>query len=200
MSEGVIGGTIVAIRARDGVTIAGEKRLSYGGFIISKAAKKIHPVTNTIGVGFAGIYGDMERLLKILRLEAQYYETEVGRSISVRSLAKYLSVLLFSYKVLPFYVETIVGGIDESGPRIYLLDPVGSLIEDKYVAAGTGAPIAMGLIEPAYRDNMNVSEAKELAVKAIMEAIERDAVSGDGVDTLVITSSGYSLEEKLLKR
>ncbi len=193
-------GTIVGIRACDGVVLASEKRLSYNGFVLSKNVRKVHPITSHIGIGFAGLHGDIERLVKILKAQAQYYEIEIGREISVRSLAKYYSNLLFSYKTTPFYVESIVGGVDWRGPQIYVLDPVGSLIEDKYSVAGTGAPIAIGVIETNYSAEMSVGEAKELAKKAVLEAIERDAVSGDGVDILVITRDGYSLEEILLKR
>lgn len=196
----VNGGTIVGIRAKDGVVLASEKRLSYNGFVLSKRVRKVHPITNHIGIGFAGLHGDIERLVKLLKAQAQYYEIEIGKEISVRSLAKYYSNLLFSYKIIPFYVESIVGGVDGKGPQIYVLDPVGSLIEDKYSVAGSGGPIAIGIIETSYREDMSVEEAKELAKKAILEAIERDAISGDGVDILIITRDGYRLEEILFKR
>ncbi len=194
------GGTVIGIKAVDGVVIAGEKRLTYNGFVLSKNVRKVSPITQHIGVGFAGLHGDMERLIKMLRVQAKYYELEVGKEISVRSMAKFLSSLLFSYKNTPFYLESIVGGVDENGPQIYVLDPVGSLIEDRYTVAGTGGPIAIGIIESGYRGDIGVEEAKELAKKAILEAIERDAVSGDGVDILVITREGYRVEEILLKR
>lgn len=194
------GGTIVGIKAKEGVVLASEKRLTYNGFVLSKKVRKVYPITNHIGIGFAGLHGDIERLVKLLKAQAHYYEIEIGREISVRSLVKYYSNLLFTYKIIPFYVESIVGGVDERGPQIYVLDPLGSLIEDKYNVAGSGGPIAIGIIETNYHENIGIEEAKELAKKAILGAIERDAISGDGVDILVITSKGYKFEEILLKR
>ncbi len=194
------GGTTIGIKAVDGVVLAGEKRISYNGFILSKAARKVHPITDHVGVAFAGLYGDTQMLVRMLKTEAQYYHLEIGKEISVRALAKVLSNILYSYKLFPFYAESIVGGVDEKGPQVYVLDPVGSLIEDDYTATGTGAPLAMGVIETNYRKDIKVEEAVELAKKAIEEAIRRDAISGDGIDLLVITREGYKLEEILFKR
>lgn len=196
----VNGGTSVGIKAVDGVVLASEKRLTYNGYILSKNARKVHPITNHVGVAFAGLYGDTLMLVRILKTEAKYYELEVGREIGVRSLAKILSNILYSYKLVPYYTESIVGGVDDKGPQIYVLDPVGSLIEDDYAATGSGGSIAIGVIESSYRKDISVNEAKELARKAVETSIKRDAASGDGIDILVITREGYRFEEIILKR
>ncbi|WFO75719.1 archaeal proteasome endopeptidase complex subunit beta [Desulfurococcaceae archaeon MEX13E-LK6-19] len=194
------GGTTVGIKAVDGVVLASERRLSYNGYILSKNARKVHPITDHIGVAFVGLYGDTQMLVRIIKTEAKYYELEVGREIGVKSLAKILSNVLYSYKLFPYYAESIVGGIDERGPQIYVLDPVGSLIEDDYAATGSGGPIAIGVIESSYSKSISVLEAKELAKKAIEASIKRDAASGDGIDLLIITKEGYKFEEIVLKR
>lgn len=193
-------GTVLGIKAVDGVVIAGEKRLTYDGFVLSKNTRKVHPITDHVGIGFAGLIGDSQFVVRALKLEAKSYELQHGREIRVRGLAKILSLILYSYKLAPLMTEVVVGGYDDRGPQIYVLDPVGSLIEDKYVALGSGGPIALGIIEKEYSDSLNVDEAEKLAVEAIREAIERDAVSGDGVDVLKITSEGYTLKEYLFRR
>ncbi len=180
------GGTVVAVRGKGFVVMASEKRLSYNGFVLSKATRKIHVVHDRVGIGFVGLHGDAQAIVKILRGEAHYYKLQMGYDMSVRALAKLLSNILYSYKLIPFYVETIVAGIDDKGSHVYVLDPVGSLIEDDYAAIGTGGPIAIGVIEPEYRPDISVEEAEKLVVKAVRQAILRDAVSGDGIDVLVI--------------
>ncbi len=194
-----IPGTVLGIRVSEGVVLASEKRLSYNGFVLSKNVSKLHPITDHIGVGFAGLVGDMQFVVKLLRYEAKNYELQHGREIKVRGLAKILSLILYSYKLMPLITEVVVGGVDSRGPQLYVLDPVGSLIEDKFTALGSGGPVALGVIETSYRDDMGIDEAKDLAVKALKEAIERDAVSGDGIDLLIITREGYRVERILFK-
>ncbi len=193
-------GTVIGVKAVDGVVIAAEKRMTYDGFVLSKNTRKVFPITDHIGIGFAGLVGDMQFVVRALRMEAKNYELQNNREIKVRSLAKILSIILYSYKLMPLLTEIVVGGVDNKGPQIYVLDPVGSLIEDKYAALGSGGPVAIGIIEKEYRDDMNIDEVEKLVINAIRGAIERDAVSGDGLDILRITKDGYELKELLLKR
>ncbi|MET1159689.1 MAG: proteasome subunit beta [Thermoprotei archaeon] len=197
----VLPGTVIGIRVRDGVVIGGEKRLSYEGFILSKRVRKVYPITDYVGVGFAGLMGDIQFLVRALKYEARKYELDHGRRASPRNLAKILSIILYSYKLFPLFTEVVVGGINRDGkPEIYVLDPVGSLIEEKYVALGSGGRVALGYIEPNYSEGLSIDEAKNLVINAIRTAIERDVLSGDGVDLLIITSEGYKTEEYFFKR
>jgi proteasome beta subunit len=195
----VLPGTAVGVKTRDGVVLASEKRVSYDGFILSKQARKVHPVTSRNGVAFAGLMGDIGYLTKLLKLESKYYELQFGREMKTRSLAKVLSVILYSYKWFPMFTEVIVGGYDEEGPGLYILDAVGSLIEEKYAAVGSGSQLALGYIEPRYRDDLTIDEAEKIAVETIKTVIERDVLSGDGVDLLIFMKQGYTIKEYVFK-
>ncbi|MGC8982769.1 MAG: archaeal proteasome endopeptidase complex subunit beta [Desulfurococcaceae archaeon] len=195
----LIPGTAVGIRTANCVVLASEKRVSYGGFVISKHAKKVYPITSRSGVAFAGLMGDIGYLTRILKLEAKYYELQHGREIRTRGLAKVLSIVLYSYKLFPMFTEVIVGGYDEEGPSLFILDPVGSIIEERYAALGSGAQIALGYIEPRYREDLSVEEAEKMAVEAIKTVIERDVLSGDGVDLITFTKEGYTTKEYIFK-
>jgi len=199
MSEGVLPGTAIGLKTSEGVVLAGEKRLSYDGFVLSRNARKIHMITDRIGVGFAGLMGDVNYLVRLLRYSAKNYELQHGREIRTRSLAKLLSVILYSYKLFPMLTEVVVGGYDEEGPSLYILDPVGSVIEEKYVAVGSGAQLALGYIEPRYHPEISLKEAEELAVNAVKTVIERDVLSGDGIDLVIITKTGHQFKEILFK-
>ncbi|MEM1555571.1 MAG: proteasome subunit beta [Desulfurococcaceae archaeon] len=197
----VLPGTVVGVKGRDFVVIGGEKRLSYNGFILSRMVRKVYPITDHCGVGFAGLFGDINYIVRILKLEARNYALEFGREINPKGLAKVLSVLLYSYKFIPLLTEVVVGGLDRDWkPSLYVLDPVGSLIEEKYVALGSGGRVALGYLEPNYREDISIDNAKKLVTDSIKVAIERDVASGDGVDLLVITRDGYRIEEYLFER
>ena len=190
-----LGATAVGIKASNGVVLAADKRMSYGGFIVSRNAKKIFPITNRAGAAVAGLYGDISGLMKIVDAEVRIYESSYKTMMPLRSIAKFLSVILYSSKYFPYLVEAIVGGIDGDGrPRVYVLDPVGAITEEDYIAVGSGATMALGVIEVEYREDLGVDGAKDLAVKAVRAAISRDAGSGDGADILVITDKGVKEE------
>ena len=72
-------------------------------------------------------------------------------------------------------------------PVLYTLDPLGSVLPDDYAAVGTGAEMALGVLDPQFKPNMSRDEAVSLAKKAVASASMRDAASGDGTDIMVIT-------------
>ncbi len=184
------GATTVGVIFQGGVLLAAEKRVTYGGFIMSRGGKKVFKITDSIGVACAGLVGDMQILAREMQAQANLYSMDVGRPISVRSSAKLLANVLFNRRYAPLITQTIVGGLDEEGSSIYVLDVLGSLIPDKYAAVGSGTETAIGVVEEGYKDNMTLEEAKKLVTRAVKAAIQRDAMSGDGLDFVIITKDG----------
>jgi len=190
----VPGATTVGVVCSDGVVLASEKRVSYGSFVVSRVGKKVFKITDNIGAACAGLVSDMQILVREVEAYANLFKLEVGRPISVKSAAKIISNLLFTRRLFPLITQTLVGGIDDGQPTLYVLDLLGSNIPDKYAAVGSGAEIAIGYLEDGYKDDMTVQEGKELVTAAIKSAISRDAMSGDGIDFLLITKDGIKEE------
>jgi proteasome beta subunit len=188
------GATTVGVVCKDGVVLASERRLSYGYFVMSKTARKTFKITDRIGTACAGLISDMQILAIEVGAYVMLYSYERERSTSVRTAAKIMANLLFERRMFPLLTQTIIGGIDEEGPSMYVLDPIGSLIQDKYTSVGTGAEIAMGLLEAEYREDLTVEEGKTLVSKAVKTAISRDIGSGEGLDLLTITKDGIREE------
>jgi proteasome beta subunit len=188
------GATTIGVVCADGVILASEKRVTYGYLVVSKGAKKVFKITDQIGAACAGLVGDMQILTREVEAQASLFSMDVGRRISVRSAAKLMSVILFNRRYAPLITQTIVGGLDEEGPSLYVLDVLGSLIPDKYAVVGSGTEIAMGVLEEGYKEGLSVEEAKALVTRAVKSAISRDAMSGDGIDFLIITKEGIAEE------
>ncbi|MEM2970837.1 MAG: archaeal proteasome endopeptidase complex subunit beta [Candidatus Bathyarchaeia archaeon] len=186
----VPGATTVGVVCADGVILASEKRVSYGYLVVSKGGKKVFKITDRIGAACAGLVSDMQILVREVEAYANLFGLDFNRPISVRAAAKLMSNILFARRLAPLITQTIVGGIDEEGASLYVLDILGSVIPDKYAVVGSGTEIAMGVLEEGYKENMGVEEAKDLVVRAIKSAISRDIMSGDGIDFLFITKDG----------
>ena len=190
MEQFTPGATVVGIKYEKGVILAAEKRVTYGFTLMSRSGKKVFKVTDHIGIACAGFMADMQAIARTIEAEAKIYELDTNKKMKVRSAAKLLSQILFNHRLMPYYAESIIGGIDNEGAHIYALDAIGSLIEDKYVALGTGAQIAIAILESEYKEGLSKEEAKNIVIKAIKTAIGRDAISGDGIDILIIDENG----------
>ncbi len=188
------GATTIGVVFQDGVLLAAEKRVTYGNFIMSRGGKKVFKITDRIGVACAGLVGDMQILAREMEAQANLYSMDVGRPITVRSAAKLMANVLFNRRYAPLITQTIVGGIDEEGASLYVLDVLGSLIPDKYAAVGSGTETAIGVIEDGYKENLTLEEAKNLVTRAVKSAVSRDSLSGDGLDFIIITRNGVTEE------
>jgi len=186
----VPGATTVGVVCSQGTILASEKRVSYGYLVVSKSGKKVFKISDHIGAACAGLVSDMQILVREVEAYANLYSLEVGRPISIRSAAKLMSNLLFNRRLAPLITQTIVGGIDDEGTSLYVLDVLGSVIPDKYAVVGSGTEIAMGVLEEGYKEGMTMEEGKDLVMRAIKSAISRDVMSGDGIDFLLITKDG----------
>jgi proteasome beta subunit len=189
------GATAVGISYENGVILASEKRVSYGNFVVNKNTKKTFSVTNQVGAACAGMVADMQVLVRQVGALAKIRKLETRRNVAPNSIAKLMSVIMFERRFFPLLTQVIVGGI-EIKPEIYTLDPLGSVLPDEYASVGTGAEMALGILDAEYKPNMSEEKARELAIKAIKSSIQRDSSSGDGIDLLAITTKG-AREESL---
>jgi proteasome beta subunit len=99
-------------------------------------------------------------------------------------------------------VQLLIGGFDKNGPAVYSLDALGGKIEEtKAVATGSGSPMAYGVLEDRYKDDMTVEEGVDLAIRALHNAMKRDSASGEGIDVVVITKEKYErLDQEEVKK
>jgi proteasome beta subunit len=190
------GATTIGVVCKDGVILASERRVSYGYFVMSKSGKKVFKIADKIGAACAGIVADMQILTREVTAHLNIYSFEREQSVTVRTAAKLMGSMLFERRYFPYLTQTIVGGIDEGGAKLFVLDPLGSVIEDKFTSVGSGSEIAMGLLESDFKEGMSIEDAKGLVRKAIKAASARDIASGEGLDMLIITDKGVREEHE----
>lgn len=187
------GATAIGLTYQDGIVLAAEKRISYGNFVVNKNTKKIFSITDQVASACAGMVADMQVLTRQVGALVKIRKLETRREMATNSVAKLMSVIMFERRYFPLLTQVIVGGVHDV-PEIYTLDPLGSLLPDNYAAVGTGAELALGLIDSEYKKTMSEDASKKLAIKAIKSSIQRDSASGDGIDILTITKKGIAEE------
>ena len=186
------GATAVGITYNNGVLLAAEKRVSYGNFVVNKNTKKTFNVTDHVGAACAGMVADMQVLVRQVSALSKIRKLETRRNVEPNSVAKLMSVIMFERRYFPLLTQVVVGGVTTGKPEIYTLDPLGSVLPDKYAAVGTGAEMALGVMDAEFNENLDEEKATNLALKSIRSSIQRDSASGDGIDILIINKNGKS--------
>jgi len=193
------GTTTMGVVCKDGVILASDTRVTMGYYVAHKAGKKVYKIDDHIGMTIAGTVADAQRVVDILIANAHLYKINLNRPIPISSAARLVANLLFSARYIPLATQVLVGGVDETGPHVYNLDPYGSLTEEKSVSTGSGSPIAYGILEDKYREGMTIVELLPVIARAVNAAMKRDVASGNSYNIIVIDNHGYkelSDEEK----
>ena len=188
------GATAIGAMYADGVVLAGDRRASYGTFILSKNARKVFRVTDTIGLTSAGMISDTQTILREAKYGANMFKLQTNREMNAKALAKLISNILFANRLAPLLTQIIVGGFDKGEKSIVVMDALGSIVEDKYAAAGSGSELSLGILEATYKDDMSYEDMKSLVLRTVRSTLERDSASGNGIDMLFI-SKGKTWEE-----
>jgi proteasome beta subunit len=183
------GATAVGITFNEGVVFASERRIAYGNFVVSKTTKKTFVITPHVGAACAGLVADMQILSLQIAALAKIRRMEIKRDVPPNTVAKMMSNMMYERRFFPLLTQVIVGGL-VGKPTIYTLDPLGSVLPDDYAAVGTGAEMALGVLDPQFKKDLTEAQAVDLAVKSVRAASMRDSASGDNIDVLVMNKDG----------
>lgn len=191
------GTTTVGLLCKDCVILGAESKSTLGYLIASKEAEKVYQIEDKIAITTAGGSGDTQALIRILKAEINLYKMSRNSEFSVNAAAALLSNILNGNRYYPYMAMLIVGGWDKTGGHIFSIDPVGGAEEEKYTATGSGSPMAYGVLEDGFKENMTREEGIKLAVRSIRSARERDIFSGGkNINIAVIDASGLKFVDK----
>jgi proteasome beta subunit len=195
------GTTTLGLVCKDGIVVAADKKATMGYLIANKESDKLQALDDHIVMTVAGVWGDAQALARYLKAEFKLFSLNNGRRISVKGAASLVSNILQNSKFYPYYVQLIIAGFDDEGPAIYTLDAIGSSEQEKkFFSTGSGSPMALGVLEDSYSENMSVEEGSKLAYRAIKAAIGRDIASGgNAIDIGVITKDGVKITRHEIK-
>ncbi len=189
------GTTTVGLIGKDCIVLASDQRATMGFLIANKTAQKIFKITDRIGATIAGSVADAQNIMDLLRAEAKLFEIQRGRPIRVKALTRLLSNIMFQARGA-YMLQCLVGGYDDAGPQVFYTDYIGSVLPDVFTATGSGSPVALGVLEAEYKEDLPKKKAIELGVRAVAAAIERDAASGNSILVSVIDKDGYQAIDK----
>jgi len=185
------GTTTVGLICDDSAIMAADTRATAGTLIASKRAQKIFEIEPHIGLTTAGAVGDTQALVSLLRAEAKLYRMRTKGRITVKGLATLTAYIVHGQRYFPYLVQLMMGGHDDAGPSIYMIDLWGGLSEEKVASTGSGSPVAYGVLENRYNPDLTQQEGLELAIRGLKAAMERDAATGNTIEASIIDKDGY---------
>jgi proteasome beta subunit len=200
----VEGTTVLAVIARDGVVVAGDRRATAGNLISRGDMRKVFPADDTSAIAISGAAGPAMELAKVFATELEHYEKVEGEPLSLEGKSNKLAGLLRAH--LPMAMQGLVivplfAGIDPRthAPRIFEYDPVGGrYVATAQAATGSGSLAARATLKRLVDPEGELDTAVRTALEALADAAEEDSATG-GPDLIrrifpivaVIDADGY---------
>jgi 20S proteasome subunit beta 3 len=177
------GGAIIAMKGKNCVAIAADKRLGVRGHTISMDFKKIFEMGPHLYVGLPGLATDTVTVFQRLRFRLNLYELRENRRVQPETFASMVSNLLYERRFGPYFVEPVVAGLDAKTGEPYIcnMDLIGCLNEPKdFVVGGTCSEQLYGMCEALWEPDLGPEDLFETISQALVNAMDRDAISGWG--------------------
>lgn len=213
------GGTILGIAGEDFAVLAGDTRHTTDYSINSRYEPKVFDCGDSIVMSANGFAADGEALVKRFKNSVKWYHFDHNdKKLSLSSAARNIQHLLYGKRFFPYYVHTIIAGLDEEGKgAVYSFDPVGSYEREQCRAGGAAASLIMPFLDNQvnfknqYESGTNGTVKRPLSYLSIEEVIklvrdsftsatERHIHVGDGLEILIVTKDGVRKEYYDLKR
>jgi proteasome beta subunit len=198
------GTTVLAIRYRDGVVMAGDRQATAGYQVASRRIDKIFKCDELSGIGIAGAAGPAMEMAKLFQTELEHYEKVEGDNLSLEGKANKLGQMIrmnLPAAMQGLAVVPIFAGFDEKAGvgRLFKYDITGGRYEESnYDAQGSGSKDARDSLKKLWRKDMGREDSLRVALEALFDAADEDIGTG-GADVIrgiyptvrVISRSGF---------
>lgn len=195
------GTSVLGLAFEGGVIIAADQLASYGSLARFRTTQRVIKVNDTTVAGCGGDYADFQALSS--HIEQKQIDEEChndGFSLTPKSLFSWLTRVQYNRrsKFDPFWTTWIVGGLQEGQPFLGYIDKLGTAYQDRAIATGYGAYIAIPLLRAATETPGKGPVSEEEARKIIHECMKvlycRDARSFPKYHVAIVTKEGSRIE------
>lgn len=194
------GGTAIGIAGKDFIVIGTDTRLSADYSIQCRHKSRVFQMTSKSIIVATGFDADLDSFITRMRQIVVRYQQDHFKEMTVESLGLCVSNILYSKRFFPYYINILVGGVNDKGEAIlYGYDPVGTIENIHYDANGTGAEMAIPVLDNFFGTiHHNTVEfpypSQEDAVNLVRDTMasvaERDIYTGDCLQVAIVDPSG----------
>lgn len=192
------GGCVMAMKGKDCVAIATDKRFGVQGRTMSTKFQKVFQMGPRLFVGLPGLATDTKTVYQRLRFRVNMYELRENRRMRPSTLSSMISSFLYEKRFGPYFIEPVVAGIDEKTgePFISSADLIGCATRaNDFCVSGTCAEQLYGMCETLWEPNLSPDELFEVCAQALVNACDRDAISGWGATVYIIEKDAVTVKE-----
>jgi len=182
--------TILALRYRDGVLVAGDRRATAGNMVMYDRTDKVLEIDRYSVMAIAGVPATAYEMVRVLEHSFKYYRRTQLQELSfegkLRAVSKLLKENVAAALAGTGAVAPIFAGYDhdQGAAKIYFYDILGAEFEGvEYAVSGSGSPTIRGILHymntwEAPLATLGEEQATIQALRLLTSAAEFDSATG----------------------
>jgi len=128
------------------------------------------------------------------------YRLREERNISPQTMANLVSSSLYEKRFGPYFISPVIAGINQTSGKPFIcgFDSIGCIDFAKdFIVSGTASDQLFGTCEGLWEPDLGPEELFETISQALLNAVDRDALSGWGAHVYIIEKD--KVTKRLLK-
>lgn len=196
------GSSVLGIKYKDGVIIASDTMVAYGGSLKFPNTSRIHIVGDNTLIGASGEFSDFQSIQRLIDdVDETDWINQDGSRLGPKQVASFLGRVLYNRrsKVNPLWNQLVIGGIKGGKHHLAYADLQGTCFEEDCIATGFGMHLALPIMRK-HVDNGRWKNLDEKAAKSILEEclkllFYRDCKASCNVQFAISDAKGVRKEE-----
>ncbi|MBY0288161.1 MAG: proteasome subunit beta [Mycobacteriaceae bacterium] len=183
------GTTIVALKYRGGVVMAGDRRSTQGNMIAGRDVQKVYITDDYTATGIAGTAAIAVEFARLYAVELEHYEKLEGVALTFAGKVNRLATMVrgnLGAALQGFVALPLLAGYDLDDPnpvaagRIVSFDAAGgwNFEDEGYQSVGSGSIFAKSSMKKLYAQVSDADSALRVAVEALYDAADDDSATG----------------------
>lgn len=180
---------------KDGVLLVSTKK-SNNPLMVMESVEKSYVIDDHVVSVSSGLLSDSRVLVDKARIFAQENRMRYQAPIDTLSMVKYIADIkqytTQTGSMRPFGVSFLIAGVDLTGKRLFMTDPVGIYFEYKAIAIGKNEKIINEKLIDKYKDDILMKDAMLIALNILKEVQGEDFSTSSLDATLIDAKEGKS--------
>ncbi|CAG0912303.1 unnamed protein product [Notodromas monacha] len=183
------GGAVLAMTGKECVAIASDRRFGVKLHTLGTDFTRIFDMGPHMYIGYSGLGTDVQTVQERLSFRKNFYELREGRKMHPNTFSHMVANFLYEHRFGPYFIEPVIAGLDPITfePIVGGMDLIGCVsFPTDFVVGGTCTEQLYGMCESLWRPKMDPEDLFECASQALVNAFDRDAISGWGATVYII--------------
>jgi len=194
----VTGTSVLAIKYCDGVMMMADTLGSYGRMSRFRNMQRLKKVGESTLLGASGDISDFQAVQEMIeRMRVRDFCIDDGAQVDSKEIFSYLSRVTYNRrnKFDLLWNSFVVAGFTKGKILLGVVDKLGNAYEEKYIATGYGAHLALPLMREKHVDNMSEADARKLMEMCMKVLYYRDCRTINKIQRATVTKAGIQVSE-----